>query len=70
MRQWSIQICRLRSQPDPVIFRQLLAHTHQAKTVRNHNQNNAHVLGKRKEQMVEVFRIDSCITGIQIRSLQ
>ena len=56
-------LCR---QPHPVGLRQLLAQSHQAKPIGDHQQDHPHVLGEREEQMMKILRINGRITGIQV----
>ena len=71
MRQRRVEIRYLRSQPDTILFvPDLLAHAHHAETVGNHDQDDAHIFGKRKEQVMKILGVDGRITGIEIGGFQ
>ena len=48
----------------------MFAEAHQAEAVGDHDQDHAHIFGKREQQFMEVFGINSRVAGVKVRSLQ
>ena len=67
MRQRSIQVSSLVCYLEPVLLvARIFDFAHHVHTIRNHNQDYTHILRKRKQQITEVFRLDSRTLRIQL----
>ena len=67
MCQRSIQVSSLVRHFEPVLLvARVLDLAHHIHTIRNHNQDYTHILRKRKQQITEVFRLDSRTLRIQL----
>ena len=67
VRQRSIQICSFVRHFDPVpLIARIFDFAHHVHAVRNHYQDYTHILRKRKQQITEVFRLDSRTLRIQL----
>ena len=65
--EWSIQISGfVRHLLACVVVRRILDLTHQVHTVGNHNQDDTHIFGKRKQKVAEVLRFDGRTLGIEL----
>ena len=67
VRQRSIQICSFVRHFDPVpLVARIFDFAHHVHAVRNHYQDYTHILRERKQQITEVFRLDSRTLRIQL----
>ena len=65
--QRSIQICCFVCYLDPVLLVAcILYFAHHVHAVGNHNQDYAHILRKRQQQITEILRLDGRAFGIQL----
>ena len=63
----SIQVSSIVRHFEPVLLvARVLDLAHHIHTIRNHNQDYTHILRKRKQQITEVFRLDSRTLRIQL----
>ena len=67
VRQRSIQICSFVRHFDPVpLVARIFDFAHHVHAVRNHYQDYTHILRERKQQITEVFRLDSRTLRIKL----
>ena len=70
MGEGRVEVSRFGGEADTVFLLQLLPEAHEAEAVGNHQEDDADILGKGEEQMVEVLRIDRRVAGVEVGRLQ